>query len=338
PILAVVKNNAYGLGDEIVGPLLDSCDEVSGIACVRVHEALAMRKAGVKKPILNMAEVSVEEALELARHEALPSLWLDDAGERMDRVAEKLGRPVAAQLYLDCGMGREGMPDYRALPWIEGLARRRSIRIHGTYMMFVHELDFDREQLARFQRLTAEAQGKGLQLGKLHTAPTYELFFLPESHLDMVRCAGSIFGLYPGEPKAREMANLEPVFRLCARVVRLERLRAGDSASFGRAYIAARPTWIALLPVGHTDGYPTGAAGNSKVLIGGRLYPVVSVVSSTHTIVEIGDEKTVEVGDVATLIGPDDSAIHPETIARETETSYFTLVTKLSALLPRRRV
>ena len=82
----------------------------------------------------------------------------------------------------------------------------------------------------------------------------------------------------------------------------------------------------------------SGAASHSKVLIGGRLYPVVAVVSSTHTLVEIGDEKTVEVGDVATLIGPDDPAIHPETIAEETGTAYFTLITKLSALLPRRLV
>jgi alanine racemase len=338
PILAVVKNNAYGLGDELLGPLLDSCEEVSGIACVRVHEALAMRKAGVKKPILNMAEVSVEEAIELAHHDVRPSLWLDDAGERMDKVAEKLGRPVAAELYIDCGMGREGMPDYRALPWIEDLARRRSVRLEGTYMMFVHELEFDREQLARFKKLTDEAKSQNVPLGRLHTAPTYELFFLPESHLDAVRVSRALFGLYPNEAKARDMAKLEPVFRLRARVVRLERLRPGDSASFGRRYIADRPTWLGLLPVGHTDGYPTGAASRSKVLIGGRLYPVVAVVSSTHTLVEIGDEKTVEVGDVATLIGPDDPAIHPETIAEETGTGYFTLITKLSALLPRRLV
>jgi alanine racemase len=338
PILAVVKNNAYGLGDEILGPLLDACDEIEGIACVRVHEALAMRKAGVSKPILNMAEVSVEEAVELARHDVRPSLWLDDAGERMDQAAKKLGRPLAAELYLDCGMGREGMPDYRALAWIEDLARRKSVRIDGTYMMFVHELEFDREQLARFMKVTGEAKSGNVALGRLHTAPTYELFFLPESHLDAVRVSGALFGLYPSEAKAREMAKLEPVFRLRARIVRLERLRPGDSASFGRRYIAERPTWLALLPIGHTDGYPTGAASHSKVLIGGRLYPVVAVVSSTHTLVEIGDEKTVEVGDVATLIGPDDPAIHPETIAEQTGTAYFTLITKLSALLPRRLV
>jgi alanine racemase len=338
PILAVVKNNSYGLGDELIGPLLDACEEVAGIACVRVQEALAMRKAGVRKPILDMAEVSVEEAIELARIDARPSLWLDDAGDRMDRAAKKLGRPVRVHLYLDCGMGREGMPDYRALPWMEDLASRVSVQVDGTYMMFVHQLDFNREQLARFERLLAEARSRKIPLGKIHASPTYELFFMPEARFDMVRCGGVLFGLYPREESARSMASLEPVFRLRARVVRLERLRPGDSASFRRSFVAERPTWVALLPVGHTDGYPTGAANHCKVRIGERLYPVVSVVSSTHVIVEIGDERTVEVGDAATLIGSEDPGISPETVAEQSGIDTFTLITKLSALLPRKLV
>ena len=61
PILAVVKNNAYGLGDGIVGPLLSRCAETAAIACVRPAEALAMRAAGVRKPILTMAELGEQE-------------------------------------------------------------------------------------------------------------------------------------------------------------------------------------------------------------------------------------------------------------------------------------
>jgi alanine racemase len=64
PILALLKNNAYGLGDTAMAPILASCPEVSGIACVRVAEALAMRRAGVTKPILNMAEVSESTKLQ----------------------------------------------------------------------------------------------------------------------------------------------------------------------------------------------------------------------------------------------------------------------------------
>jgi alanine racemase len=91
-----------------------------------------------------------------------------------------------------------------------------------------------------------------------------------------------------------------------------------------------------MLPTGHTDGYPAGAANTCSVLIGGRLYPIVASVASAHVIVEIGAEKTVEVGDVATLIGPDDPAITPHAVAEKTGVGFYPLITKMSPFLPRR--
>jgi alanine racemase len=334
----VIKNNAYGLGDQIVGPVVASCPEVAGLACTCVAEAVAMREAGVRKPILNMAEVSEEEMVELARRNVAASVWLDDAPARVDRVAKRVKRPVPIHLYLDTGMGREGMPDYRARPWVEALCARKSARVEATYMMFTHDLDFDREQLARFVRFTDEARGAGLKLGALHAAPSFEVLYLPEAHLNMVRPGNLLYGNFARRPELSQPPDLRPVFRLCARIVRLEQLREGDSASFNRRYLAKKPTWIALLPVGHTDGYPAQGANTCHVLIKGRLYPIVSVVSSTHTVVEIGDEKTVEVGDVATLIGPDDPAVTPHAVAEKTGLGFYPMITKLNALLPKRVV
>ena len=166
PILAVVKNNAYGLGDQTVGPILADCPEVGGIACVRVHEGLAMRQAGVGKPILNMAEVSEPEMEELVRHEVTPSVWLDDAPQRIERLARRLGHSVPVQLYIDTGMGREGMPYRRGRQWMETLWRSESAKALGTYTMFVHELEFDREQLARFESIISRARAGGLDVAR----------------------------------------------------------------------------------------------------------------------------------------------------------------------------
>lgn len=338
PILAVVKNNAYGLGDQAVGPLLAELPEVGGLACVRIEEAIAMREAGVSKPILLMAEGSEEEIEELTQHDVLPSVWLDDAPERLERVARRIGRPVPVQLFLDTGMGREGMPHYRARPWMEVLGRSGSVHVNGTYTMFSHDIDFDREQLVRFEGELAWARQKGIELGTLHASPTFELFHLPEAHYDMVRPGNALFGNHPSGEGVRERADLKPVFRLRTRVVRVERLEPGESAGFYRTFTAERPTWIALLPIGRTDGYPSAANGTCEVLIGGRLYPVKGGVNSAHTILEIGEAKTVEVGDVATLVGADHTAIHPHEIAERTGTGFLRLIQGMNPRLPRKVV
>ena len=336
PILAVVKNNGYGLGDTLVGPLLSSFPEIHGIACVRPSEALAIRKAGVQKPILIMSEVGEEEAVELVANGVTLSCWLDDTGARLERIAKRARKPVAIHLFLDTGLNREGMPYRRALPWIEDLARRGTLRIEGTYHMFVHQVEFDRVQHGRFLEITEAARSRGVKLGTLHAAPSYELFYLPESHLDMVRVGNALFGNYPGTD-VRGRASLKPVFRLKARVARVEQLQSGESAGFRRAFVADSPTWVALLPVGHTDGYPITAAGTCQVQINGRLYPVVTGgVASAHTMVKIGVDKQVNVGDTATLIGGDALEIDPVTVAANVGLPLQQMITKFNALLPRR--
>jgi alanine racemase len=337
PIMAVVKNNAYGMGDGIVGPLLAGCPEVSGIACVRPAEALAMRRAGVRKPILTMAELGEEESAELVRENVTLSCWLDDAAERLQRIARRARKRVGVHLYLDTGMNREGMPVGRALPWMERIAGVKNVAIAGTYQMFVHDLPFDRIQLGRFRETIDAAKAKNLQVGTLHAAATYELHRLPESHLDMVRVGNALFGAAPGQNVAHS-PDLRPVFRLRARVARVEPLEPGESAGFGRAFRPEQPTVVAMLPVGHTDGYPAAAGGVCEVIINGRRFPVVGGVMSAHTLVDVGRDSGVKVGDTATLIGPDDPAVLPAEVAARTKVGFYPMITKMSALLPRRLV
>lgn len=339
PIMAVIKNNAYGLGDEVIGPLVASCPEVSALACTRVSEAIAMRAAGVRKPILNMAETSDAEIEELSRYDVWPSVWLDDAAARVERAARRLDRPIRVHVFLDAGMNREGMPLHRAKDWYAHLCSHPAIRVDGTYMMFNHDLDADRAHCDRFQRFVFEAKSVGLKTGQIHASPSFEVLYLPEARFDLVRPGNLLFGNFAALPQLSSPPDVKPVFRFCARVARLERLKEGETASFARGgYVVKSPTWVAMLPTGHTDGYPATAANTCSVLIRGRLYPVVASVASAHVIVEIGAEKTIEVGDVATLIGPDDPAITPHAVAEKTGVGFYPLVTKMSPFLPRRLV
>jgi len=105
--------------------------------------------------------------------------------------------------------------------------------------------------------------------------------------------------------------------------------------SYGRRYVAERSVWIATLPVGHADGYPREAVEGGRVLIGERTYPAIGAVSASHTIVEVGDEPAVRVGDVATLLGPDHPDIHPNRLAEAVGVSAYDLLMHLSPLLPR---
>lgn len=338
PILAVVKNNAYGLGLTAAARLLEPMDAIAGFAVVKAEAAVQLREAGIAKPVLHMGMTTPADGAELARLGVEASLYTDDAERRVEAMAAAAGRPVEAHVYLDTGLGRMGMPYHRALPWLVSLARNPGVRMRGTYMAFTEEPDFDPEQLRRFRALVAEARARGIDAGRLHAASSSGVWELPEAHLDMVRPGIALYGSYPndGETQSRR-ARLRCAFRLRARVVRVERLRPGDGVSYGRNYVAERPTWIAALPAGHVDGVPRRAVEGARVLLGKRTYPVIGAVSASHTIVELGggEQPPVQVGDVATLLGPDHPDIEPWRVAAATGVSAYDLLMHLNPTLPR---
>jgi alanine racemase len=336
PILAVVKNNAYGLGLTTVCPILDGMPGIAGFAVVKESAALALRDAGVTKPILLMGMFSPSAGPELVARNILLSFYTDDVLDRVRPLAQAAGKPVAGHVYLDTGMGRMGMPYYRAADWLGTLAGSNTVSIRGTYMAFTEEPDFDPEQLARFRTVMADARDRGVDLRTLHAASSNGVYHLPEAHLDLVRPGIALYGAYPSEPAVEHAkAPLTPAVRLRARVVRVVQLRPGDSVSYGRQYVAQEPTWTATIPVGHSDGFTRRAVDGARVLIGGSLYPVIGAVSASHAIVEVGREPTVAVGDVATLVGSDDPAIRPNALADSTGTSVYDVLMHLNPGLPR---
>lgn len=335
PILAVIKNNAYGLGLVRTARALEPRPEVAGFAVVKAEAALALRDAGITKPVLLMGLFGDEDGAELVARDVHLALTTDDGVARLGRAEGRAGRAARTHLYLDTGMSRMGIPWHRALPWMEDVARA-GLRVDGTFMGFTEEPEFDREQLRRFLDVIRQAEERGVETGALHAASSNAVFHLPEAHLEMVRPGIALFGAYPSHwEDERAMAELRPAVRLKARVVRVERLRTGDGVSYGHNYVAARPTWVATLPAGHTDGVPRESVRGARVLIGGRLYPIIGAVSASHTIVEVGEEPTVAIGDVATFVGPDHPEIHPNAVAAATDRSVYDILMHLSPSLPR---
>ncbi len=336
PIMAVVKNNAYGLGLTTVAAILEPLPQISGFAVVKTSAALALRDAGIAKPVLLMGLFADRDAQELIRRDVSLSLCNEESAERLGGAARAAGAIARAQVYLDTGMSRMGVPYHRALPWLASLAGLRGVRIDGTFMGFTEEPDFDREQLSRFRHVTDRASRAGVELGQRHAASSHAVFNFADAHLDLVRPGIALYGAYPSDAGAeRVIAELKPALRVRARVVRVEELRAGDSVSYGRNYVASRPTWVATVPMGHADGYPREAVQGGRVLIRERLYPAIGAVSASHTIVELGPERTVSVGDVVTVLGPDDPAIHPNAIAGGLGISVYDVLMHLNPGLPK---
>jgi len=331
-LCAVVKADGYGHG---AAPSARAAlaGGATWLAVATAHEAADLRDAGVRARVLVMGALTPEE-LELAvRCDADVVAWREGF---VGRIRADGTEPVRVHVKLDSGMGRLGTRDpAEALRVAEAVAAAPGLELSGlmTHLATADERDdeFFGEQLERFGAWVGEMRGRypGLVVHAANSAATLRD---PSSHFDLVRCGVGIYGLDPfGEDPAER--ELEPALELRSWAADVKRFGPGDSAGYGRRFLAARETHLAVLPIGYGDGWRRALTNNADVLIRGRRHPLVGTVSMDNVTVDVGSPPGAHWGDDAILIGADGAErITAEEIARRLNTINYEVT---CALLPR---
>jgi alanine racemase len=333
-VMAVIKANGYGHGLVGVARVLEKAG-VRHFLVAKLEEARELRAAGIRGRILNFGVFANSDAREIVRLRITQNVYTDQV-DVLAREAARAQRPARVEIKVDTGLGRFGIPHEQALEFIERKAALRGVQVEGVFTTLTEEPDFDRVQLARLKEICGRATARGMKIGLRHAASSAAIVDFPEAfeQLDMVRPGITLYGLYPSERAEKERKlDLRPVLALKARVAYVKTLRAGESVSYHRAFVAAQPERIATLPVGYSDGFPRALAGKGNVLIAGRRCPIVAM-SANATMVRLGDAPAA-IGDEAVLIGSQGGATIPASeVARQTGGSVYGVAMGMSALLP----
>ena len=169
----------------------------------------------------------------------------------------------------------------------------------------------------------------------VHAANSAATIHSPASHFDLVRCGIAIYG---GDPMNVDAAalGLEPALELSSYVAAVKLARIGESAGYGRRFVAERETWLATVPIGYGDGIARALTNNCEVLIGGRRYPLVGTVSMDNVTVDVGSEPAVAVGDRAVIIGENGGERQTaEDLAHRIGTINYEILCGISGRVPR---
>ncbi|MGZ4387610.1 MAG: alanine racemase [Gaiellaceae bacterium] len=272
---AVVKADAYGHGAVDVSRA--ALDAGARALCVfTLAEGLELRERLPDARILVMGPLLAEE---IAR-----------AREGKLEIAAPNGtipEDIAVHVKLDTGMGRFGLSELAS-------PGRNVVGLMSHLATADCDRDFARVQLERFRELTQPYA----HLTR-HVANSAAALCLPEASFDAARCGVALYGLSPfgTDPGAD---GLEPVLRWQSRLALVKQLQPGESTGYGRRFVAERPTWIGLVPVGYADGFRRGYTGTT-VLVDGQPRRVVGTISMDSFAVEL--ERELPQGTPVTLIG-----------------------------------
>jgi alanine racemase len=336
-LAAVVKADGYAHGAVPVAQAA-LAGGARSLAVVTAGEAAALRDGGIDAPLLVMGALSEEELPVAVAAGAEVVAWTESFVERVRRIrAGHADAPVRVHVKLDTGMGRLGTRDPdEAIRVAERVAADApALELAGAMTHFAsadEDPSFTTTQLGRFARFatTMRERWPGIVAHAANSAATLRE---PASQFDLVRCGIAIYGCDPMNQDPAEH-GLEPALELTSYVAAVKLARPGESAGYGRRWVASSETWLATVPIGYGDGIRRALTNNCDVLIGGRRYPLVGTVSMDNITVELGSSVgDVRCGDLVTIIGTDgDERQTAEDMARRIGTINYEI---LCGLTPR---
>ena len=279
-VMAVVKAKAYGHGMAEVASALEQVG-VDALGVADFAEATALRAAGIKTRIMCWLlgdDVDYQLAAELGIELGVSTF------EQLEHVREG----TRIHIKIDTGLGRNG---FSPLDWDELFVKLAgNPDLHGlfSHLSNTSEQD-DLRQREQFEKALALAESKGVRFIERHLAATAGAFSYPDFRYEMVRCGIGVYGLNPFEDRELPL-QLVPAMRATAQLINVKRVPAGQGVSYGYRYRTAASSYLGLVPFGYGEGMPR-VSEHHKVLISGKLYPVVGRVAMDQFVVDLGEDQ-----------------------------------------------
>ncbi len=312
-IIAVVKADAYGHGAEKIAWWLERDRTVGGFAVATVEEALSLRRAGVRKPIILLGYTFPDSYETIVREELRPAVFKADQARGLSDEAVRQRRKVKIHLAVDTGMSRIGVrPVKESLPLVQGIAALPNVETEGIFTHFYRadetaegSEEITKEQFRKFTDFISICEEGGVSFGYCHCANSAAIMVRPSTHMDMVRAGIILYGLSPSSEVGIERIGVKPVLELKSHIVYIKYIDPGSEVSYGGTYTAKEVRRIATIPVGYGDGYPRSLSNKGWVLIQGRRAPIVGRICMDQFMVDVTDIPDVSEYDEVTLIGRD---------------------------------
>lgn len=253
-LMAVVKADGYGLGaEEVAQASLAAGAEALGVTTL--PEALGLRKAGIKAPLLVFCPLSPAEAPFALKYQLTVTLTSPAEVPPLAAAARKRGEAVKAHLKVETGMHRLGASREEIEAILALLVSLPEIKLEGVYTHFAApgEEAFTQKQFDLFQQALNMVTEKGFSVSSRHVCASAATLNYPSLHLDLVRVGTLLYGQFPPGAKRQEL-NLQDPWRVKARILRLVAVSKRERAGYGNPR-AKKSLRLAIVPLGYADGF-----------------------------------------------------------------------------------
>lgn len=341
-IMAVVKADAYGHGDEhIVRCLAEQCG-IKYFAVSNLDEAIAVRKFAPEAEILILGYTPPEYAHEIAMYNIIQGVV---STEYAQELVKNTPAPIRCHIKIDTGMGRIGLkhdtPEECACE-IADMMKIEKLSVEGIYTHFAVADSDSPDNIAytdkqeKFITDTYDVLvSRGIKLPHLHFMNSAATCYRNSSRSTLSRAGIILYGLHP-DVSLDIPDGLEPLMELKAVISHVKTVKPGDCISYGRTFVADREMRIATVTIGYADGYSRLLSSKGEILVHGKRCKIVGRVCMDQLMMDVSDVPEAKSGDIVTLIGTDGGdRITADDLAQIYGTIGYEVVCGISKRVPR---
>lgn len=322
---AVVKANAYGHGLMRTAGALD--DLADGFALLDLDDAVALREAGFRQPILLLEGFfEADELPLLAEYGLTPVVHCLEQVEMLTSAALPARLPV--YLKLNTGMNRLGLSAeefHAALTALETASSVSGI----TLMTHFADADLDRGIDWQMVRFDEAVQGCEHPVSLANSAA---LLRFAETRRGWARPGIMLYGSSPfPQDESAAALGLRPAMTLSSQLIAVQELAAGERVGYGGIFTAERAMRIGIVACGYADGYPRHAPVGTPVLVEGRRTRTAGRVSMDMIMVDLEGIPDAGIGSPVVLWG---EGLPVDDVAAAAGTVSYELLCALTARVP----
>jgi alanine racemase len=312
-LMAMVKASSYGAGKVEVASALQY-NHVDYLTVAYADEGVELRRNGIRLPIMvmNPEEASFDDII---KYHLEPDIYSFRILDLFSQRVSLYGECLPVHIELDTGMHRLGFSDAdiaslaERLNALSGILEVRSIFSHLATADDPALDQFTRAQIDKFRSWSDDLDRRINHSHKIlhHILNSSGIARFPEAQMDMVRLGIGLYGIAP-EPEVQ--AQLRQVSRLVTRVSQIKDIPEGESVGYSRRWIAARPSRIAIIPIGYADGLSRHLGYcRGRVSIGGSEAPIIGSICMDMCFVDITDLPQCHEGDPVVIFGEVDRSL-----------------------------
>ncbi len=300
-IMAVVKANAYGHGSVLVAKTLES--QVDGFAVSCLEEAIILREAGIKIPILLLEGFfDVQELSQIVYYKCDIVLHNDEQLQQLKHAS--LTQAIKVWLKINTGMHRLGISPTEFKEFWQELCINSNVKQPPcliTHFACADEINRSEtfEQLKLFQRTTASYA----QLTESSLANSAAILQWADTHYEWVRPGIMLYGISPLKDCYGNQHNLQAVMTLNSRLISVRHYPAGAYVGYGATYRCPEAMPVGVVAMGYGDGYPRHVPNGTPVLVNQQRVDLIGRVSMDMLTVDLRQQPNAKIGDPVELWG-----------------------------------